>query len=95
MKNKSEIRKKIQHLYDLKKQSREVMEQNGYPLAQLKYPFQIIDYSILALKWAIGYKTNFGGLHYFCFSCHLMHEKQTCPKCGGNKILGDNNADNI
>ena len=87
MQSKSEIRSKIKHLYNLKKQSRELMKQNGHSLTQLKYPFQIVDYSILALKWAIGYKTTFTVPHYFCLKCNLMHKDPTCPKCGNDEVM--------
>jgi len=87
MKTKTEIRNQIKHLYTLKKQSRKTMRRSGYSLSLLKPPEQIIDFSILSLKWVLGYKAKYKGLHYWCFRCGIMHRELTCPKCGNSKLM--------
>lgn len=89
MKTKTEIRQQIRRLYALKKQARGTVKKNGLSSSSLKGPFQIIDYVILGLKWAIDYKVKFKGEHYWCFKCHIMHPEPTCPKCGSNRIMKD------
>lgn len=88
MKTKSEIRRQIRQFYAIKKRAKEVVKNNEeLELRQLEQPFQIFDYCILSLKWALGYKVQYKGYHYWCFRCHIMHQDSTCPKCGSNRIL--------
>jgi len=91
MRKKTELKEQINRFYHLKRQARKGMKANGYPLSRLSEPFQIVDYCILSLKWVLGYKVKYTGEHYWCFRCHLMHPDTTCPKCGNDKIMEENN----
>jgi len=71
----------------MKKETKEKMRNKGYALALLKEPFQIIDMSILTLKWALGYKVAYKGELYWCYGCSLMHKGLQCPSCGNAKDM--------
>lgn len=75
MKTKSEIKKAIKRIRNLRNQ--------GKLLGQKTF-VDICNGQIRALQWAMGYKLDG---YYWCVQCQIQHKGLKCPKCQNEALI--------